>query len=80
MIEGQMCGIDIISNSNLVKQDGFKKVKKTFRERFTWKFWETYKVVPNIIPDLNIYKQGNTITCHPIIVEMIKKQADKDML
>ncbi len=67
-------GFDFYSSKNLLIRDKDKKVKKTFRERLTWKFWEKYKLVSNMIPDPAIYRLGNRVIGHTIVItELIKK-------
>ena len=63
----QIAGYNIYEDINMVEQRGYKKVKKTLRERITWKFWESHKEVPNIVPrkDILIMESTRSIFCHP---------------
>lgn len=70
---GKIMGFDVHTDENLVKQDGTKKVKKTFKERLCLKFWERYKEVPNIVPKRNFMIYDKAIYCHPVVFEEVKQ-------
>ena len=62
---GRIAGVEFYQSNNMVIRDGDKQVRKTLRERFTWKFWETHKTVPNMVPDRMLYKQDGRVIGHP---------------
>jgi len=70
-------GFRIISDENFTKIDGTKKVKKTWRERFVWRFWEEYKEVPNVVPrkDVVLCNEYQAIICHPSMKSAILEEA-----
>lgn len=73
MIVGSVAGIDIITDSRLVRQEGVKIVKKTWRDRITWKFWEKYKVIPNIVPIEKFFFHDGKVVCHPAMFDELKE-------
>lgn len=66
----------IIEDVNCTRVDGTKKVRKTIWERLTWKFWESHKDVPNIIPTVFFIKGENTIICHPSIKKELEESIE----
>ncbi len=71
-------GLDFYTSSHLMVRDGNKKIRKTFRERLTWKFWESYRLVPNMVPDKTMYRLGDKIIVHPSVLhEVIKEMENK---
>ena len=67
-------GYKLIEDHNLVKHDGYEKVKKTWREHICWRFWERYKLVPNYVPIDKLYVYDNIIIGHPFYLQELTKE------
>ena len=57
-------GYSIIETPWLTKTVA-KTVKRTWRARLRSKFWQPTEVLFEVVPDLNYYRVGNMILCHP---------------
>ena len=64
----------VITSNEMVKQEGYKQIKKTLMERLTWRFWEATKLVPNMVPrkDFLVIDKDRTIICHPIMRDALE--------
>ena len=60
----------VITDVNMVES-----VPKTWRERFTWKFWITHKIVP--MRTMIISDENRTIICHPSMKEIIEEDIER---
>ena len=68
-----------ISDKNMLEQNGMKTIKILNRTTF-WHLWKQKyinKKVPNMVPANKMYLSDNschpTITCHPEMIEKIKR-------
>lgn len=77
MMSCELAYTNVIEDINCVKEEGTKLVKKTWKERITWKFWEGYKEVPNHVPTAFFVKGENTIICHPSIKNAIEEDIER---
>ncbi len=73
---GRIGGIDFYASAHLMIRDGDKKIKKSLRERFTWKFWEVYRYVPNMVPDRVLYRMEGKIIGHPETIKEAMRQVE----
>lgn len=63
-------GFNVIDDDNMVE-----RVRKTFLEHFTWKFWEMYKIIPR--KDFIILDKEMVIICHPVMTYYMKKEIER---
>jgi hypothetical protein len=64
-----LCGLRVVTNANLVVEDGQEEVRRPWRERLfarPWRPFKATKIVTRFKPDPNLYVIGNrTVACHP---------------
>lgn len=70
---GRIGALNLIVDDSLLTLSGTIRVKKTFKEHFTWKFWEMYKEVPNWVPSTQVYFYEKNIICHSVVAKEIRK-------
>ena len=70
----------VITDINMVEQDGFKEVLKTPIERWTnWGFWKSTKNVPNIVPmkSFIVSDEQKVLICHPSMKDALEEHIEE---
>jgi hypothetical protein len=62
----ELSGFKVVGDVNMMET-----VRKTWRERITWKFWITHKFVPRT--DCLFLKKEGVIICHPNMIDKLKE-------
>ena len=64
----------IHTDINMTVQDGTKEVRRTWRERFSNKFWIATTQVPNMVPsrEFIVLQDEHKLVCHPSLKDWLE--------
>ena len=72
--------VEIIEDPSLVVKDGWRKEKRSLRERlFSWPWnpFRTYKSLPQFRPDTDIWMINGKYVAHPETAQMLREQIEE---